>query len=240
MEAVEWPGDRSRRTMVLLHEGLGSVGLWRDTPARLAAATGRRVVAYSRLGHGRSDPPPGPRTRAFFDTEADAVLPEVLTQLDAPEPILVGHSDGASIALVHAGRHPVAGVVLMAPHVFVETAVLPEISVTRARYTVGDLRTRMARHHDEPDTVFWPWCDLWLSPAFGDWTLNAEIAALRTPTLLVQGAADPYGSLEQLDRIEDGAPGPVSRRVVPGGHSPHHEHPETTVDAISRFVADLP
>ncbi len=225
--------------MVLLHEGLGSVGLWRDTPARLAAATGRRVVAYSRSGHGRSDPPPGPRTRAVFDAEADAVLPEVLVQLDAPEPILVGHSDGASIALVHAGRHPVTAVVLMAPHVFVEPDVLPEIAVTRARYTDGELRARMARHHHDPDAVFWPWCDLWLDPTFGDWTLDAEIAALRTPTLLVQGREDPYGTLEQLDRIEDSAPGPVTRLVLPGGHSPHHEHPETTVAAIGGFIADL-
>ena len=145
---------------MLLHEGLGSVGLWRDFPQALHAATGRRVVAFSRFGHGRSDPPRAPRTPAFFHEEAHDVLPALLSQLDAPEPLLVGHSDGASIALVHAARHPVSGLALLAPHVFLEDSMVPPIRVTRRAFEEGELRARLARHHDDPDAAFHGWCDV--------------------------------------------------------------------------------
>src|SRR3954463_16296427 len=131
IEAVELPGDTARRPLVLLHEGLGSVGLWRGFPGALNEATGRRVVAFSRHGHGRSEPPPRPRTPAFFHEEALEVLPELLAQLNAAEPILVGHSDGASIALIPAGRHPVTGIALLAPHVIVEDVTVTEIRAAR-------------------------------------------------------------------------------------------------------------
>jgi pimeloyl-ACP methyl ester carboxylesterase len=162
IEAVELPGDPGRRPLVLLHEGLGSVGLWREFPAALQEATGRRVIAFSRFGHGRSEPPPVPRTPAFFHTEALEVLPALLPQLDAEEPLLVGHSDGASIALIHAGRHPVAGLALLAPHVVVEDLTVEAIRDTRRRYLEDDLRARMTRHHDDVDAAFWGWCDVWL------------------------------------------------------------------------------
>jgi pimeloyl-ACP methyl ester carboxylesterase len=236
IEAVELPGDPSRRTVVLLHEGLGSVGLWRGFPAALAAATGRRVLAFSRFGHGRSEPPARPRTPAFFHEEALEVLPELLAQLDAPEPILVGHSDGASIALIHAAHHPVTGVVLLAPHVVVEELTTEAIRETRRAYLEDGLRERMARHHDDPDAAFWGWCDVWLDPAFARWSLEKEAAALAAPVLLVQGAGDPYGTLDQLDRIEARAPGAVERLVVPGGHSPHLEQPEPVVARIAAFA----
>src|SRR3954471_24797056 len=154
IEAVELPGDTARRPLVLLHEGLRSVGLWRGFPAALNEATGRRVIAFSRFGHGRSEPPPRPRTPAFFHEEALEVLPDVLAQLGAQRPILVGHSDGASIALIHAGRHPVTAIALLAPHVFVEDVTVAEIEVASERYASGELRARLARHHDDVDAAF--------------------------------------------------------------------------------------
>ena len=217
---------------MLLHEGLGSVGLWRDFPERLNASTGRRTVAFSRFGHGRSEPPPRARTSAFFHEEALDVLPDVLAQLGAPEPILVGHSDGASIALIHAGRHPVTGIALLAPHVFVEEVTVAEIRVARERYTEGGLRERMARHHDDVDAAFWGWCDVWLDPAFRDWSLEADAERVTCPALLIQGVEDPYGTLEQLDRIR--AP-QAERLMVPGGHSPHFDAGDEVVSSIASF-----
>jgi pimeloyl-ACP methyl ester carboxylesterase len=235
---VELPGHPRARPLVLLHEGLGSVGLWRDFPQALRAATGRRVIAFSRFGHGRSDPPPRPRTPAFFHEEALDVLPEVLAQLDAPEPLLVGHSDGGSIALIHAGHHPVAGIALLAPHVIVEDITIAAIRAARQAYDDGPLRERMARHHADPDAAFNGWCDVWLDPAFRTWSLEEDAGRLRCRTLLIQGADDPYGTLEQLDRIEARVRGPVERLVVPGGHSPHLDAPEPVIAALVRWAGD--
>ena len=239
IEAAELAGDPARRPLVLLHEGLGSVALWRDFPQRLQAATGRRVLAFSRFGHGRSEPPPAPRTPAFFHEEALDVLPELLAQLDAAEPLLVGHSDGGSIALIHAGRHPVAGLALLAPHVVVEEVTVEAIRQTRAAYIDDGLRDRMARHHDDPDAAFWGWCDVWLDPAFRGWSLESDAERVDAPTLLIQGADDPYGTLDQLERIEARVRGPVERLVVPGGHSPHLEQPDAVVAAIAAFAGRL-
>jgi pimeloyl-ACP methyl ester carboxylesterase len=240
VEVADLPGDGARRALVLLHEGLGSVGLWRDFPQALHAATGRRVVVFSRFGHGRSDPPRAPRTPAFFHEEADDVLPALLAQLDAPEPLLVGHSDGASIALVHAARHPVSGLALLAPHVFLEDSMVPPIRVTRREFEEGELRARLARHHDDPDVAFHGWCDVWLDPAMRDWSLEPEAAEVVAPTLLIQGAEDEYASLAHLERIEARVRGPVRRLVVPGGHSPHLEQAEAVVEAIAAFARGLP
>ena len=239
IEAVELPGDPARRPLVLLHEGLGSVALWRDFPGRLQAATGRRVLAFSRWGHGRSEPPPAPRTPAFFHEEALEVLPELLSQLDAPEPILVGHSDGASIALIHTGRHRVTGLALLAPHVVVEDITVAAIRETRVAYLEDGLRERMARHHDDPDAAFWGWCDVWLDPDFRAWSLEPDAARVTAPALLIQGADDPYGTLDQIDRVETCVRGPVERLVMPGGHSPHLEEPDAVVAAIAAFAGRL-
>ncbi len=232
VETVELRGETNKRPLVLLHEGLGSIGLWRDFPHALHAATGRRVIAFSRFGHGRSEPPPHPRTPAFFHEEALEVLPEVLEQLGAENPLLIGQSDGGSIALIHAGRHPVAGIALLAPHVIVEDITVAAIREARLAFDDGPLRERMARHHDDPDAAFDGWCDVWLDPAFRGWSLEEDAARVSCATLLIQGADDPYGTLEQLDRIEARVRGPVERLVVPGGHSPQLEARDEVVDAL--------
>ncbi|HUF01089.1 MAG TPA: alpha/beta hydrolase [Gaiellaceae bacterium] len=238
LEAIEIPGSPSTRPLVLLHEGLGSVGLWRTFPRALHEATNRRVVAFSRLGHGRSDPPPAPRTPAFFHEEALTVLPAVLRQLDIEDPVLVGHSDGASIALIYAGAHPAGGLVLLAPHVVVEDVTLEAIRETRDRFETG-LRERLARHHDDPDAAFRGWCDVWLDTSFRTWTLEEDAARVDCPVLLVQGADDPYGTLDQLERIEANVRGPARRLVVPGGHSPHLEAPEAVLREVVRFLDEV-
>jgi pimeloyl-ACP methyl ester carboxylesterase len=235
LELLDLPG--AAPPLVLLHEGLGSVGLWRGFPALLHETTGRRLVAFSRFGHGRSEPPPRPRTPAFFHEEALEVLPRLLAELEIEEPVLVGHSDGASIALIHAAHHPVSSLALLAPHVFVEEVTVREIAQTKQQYLSGGLRERMARHHDDPDAAFWGWCDVWLDPEFRSWSLAEEAAAVTAPTLLIQGADDPYGSLEQIDRIEARVQGHVERVVLSGGHSPHLEHEREVVDAIARFLS---
>jgi pimeloyl-ACP methyl ester carboxylesterase len=241
IEAAELPGDAARRPLVLLHEGLGSVGLWRGFPAALNEATGRRVLTFSRFGHGRSEGPPHPRTPGFFHEEALEVLPALLPQLDVSNPILVGHSDGGSIALIHAAYHPVTGLALIAPHVFVEDVTVEEIARARELYESGGLRERMARHHDDPDAAFYGWCDVWLDPEFRAWSIASDAAGLTAPLLLIQGADDPYGTLEQIDRIRAGVRGPVERLVLEGtGHSPHFEQPDVVVAAVSEFVARLP
>jgi pimeloyl-ACP methyl ester carboxylesterase len=237
LEVLELEGDSSLAPLVLLHEGLGSVGLWRDFPGALQQASGRRVIAFSRYGHGRSSAPRVPRTAAFFHEEALEVLPRLLEALGAFEPVLVGHSDGASIALIHGAHRPVSALVLLAPHVFVEEVTVKAIRDTRREYVSGGLRERMARHHADPDTAFRGWSDVWLDPAFRAWSLDEEAGRLTAPTLLIQGADDPYGSLEQLTRIEVRAQAAVQRLVCAGGHSPHLEHPEAVARAIAAFLS---
>jgi pimeloyl-ACP methyl ester carboxylesterase len=239
LEVLDLAGPADRSPLVLLHEGLGSVGLWRDFPAALRTATGSRVIAYSRHGHGQSAAPAGPPTARGFHHEALDVLPELLDKLDASDPVLVGHSDGASISLIHAAHRPVAGLVLIAPHVFVEQLTVDAIRNAREAYLGGELRERMARHHRDPDVAFWKWCDMWLDPEFREWSIEEEAGRITAPTLLIQGAEDAYGSLDQLARIEARVRGPVRRKVLPGGHSPHLEHQAAVVDAIASFTLGI-
>ena len=240
LEFLEIPGDRDKPPFVLLHEGLGSVGLWRGFPERLAAATGRRTVAFSRFGHGQSDPPPKPRTPSFMHEEALEVLPEVLARLRlAEEPVLVGHSDGASIALIYAADHPVHAVVAIAPHVFVEEICLTEIQRAREVYETSDLRERMARHHRDPDAAFFGWNDVWLHPEFPQWDITDVLERINCPLLLIQGERDQYGTMAQLDAIEERAGGPIHRVHLDCQHSPPTELPEETINAIARFAAIL-
>jgi pimeloyl-ACP methyl ester carboxylesterase len=241
IETLQLAGDPDRRPIVLLHEGLGSVGLWRAFPHHLRLATGRRIVAFSRHGHGRSQPPPTPRTPAFFHEEALDVLPQLLLEIEAAEPILIGHSDGGSIALIHAGHHPVTGLVTLAAHVFVEEVSVRAIERTRRSYDGDGLRERMARHHDDPDVAFHGWCDVWLDPEFArTWDLVPDAKTVTAPTLVVQGEDDAYGTLEQVERIVGAVGGPVTRLILPGGHSSHLEQPVAVTEAITAFAATLP
>jgi pimeloyl-ACP methyl ester carboxylesterase len=229
-------GSSDATPLVLLHEGLGSVGLWRGFPDALARATGRRTVAFSRYGHGQSDPPPKPRTPTFMHEEALEVLPELLAHLHIERPILVGHSDGASIALIHAAHHAVEAVVAIAPHVFVEDICIREIAQARTAYLEHDLREKLARHHRDPDAAFFGWNDVWLDPAFPTWEITQEVEQITCPLLLIQGERDQYGTLAQLDAIEQRATGGVQRLHLDCQHSPPTEMPDETVAAIAEFI----
>jgi pimeloyl-ACP methyl ester carboxylesterase len=233
------PGDPGLAPLLFLHEGLGSVGLWRGFHRRIAAATGRRAVAYSRLGHGWSDPPPAPRGIDFMDTEAAEVVPAVAAALGLERPVLVGHSDGASIALLHAATHDVPGLVVLAPHTFVEESGRREIARTRTAYAEG-LRERMARHHRDPDVVFRNWNDVWLDPGFRSWDIGPRLAGITCPVLAVQGTADPYGSTAHVETVRSTARGPVEVVLIDCGHSPHLERPDETDAAVAAFIRDLP
>jgi pimeloyl-ACP methyl ester carboxylesterase len=236
VELRDIPGDPDNPALVLLHEGVGSVGLWRDFPDRLATATERRTLAFSRYGHGNSDPPPKPRTPEFMHEEALEVLPTLLNALQIEAPILIGHSDGASIALIHAAHHPVTAVVAIAPHVFVEDMCITEIRHARGAYETTDLRERMARHHRDPDAAFYGWNDVWLDPEFKTWELRALLPQIKAPILLIQGTRDQYGTMAQLDSIQQAVAGPTHRLHLDCQHSPPTEKPQETIEAIRKFL----
>jgi pimeloyl-ACP methyl ester carboxylesterase len=240
VEVDDVPGDPGRAPLLLLHEGLGSVGLWRGFHRRVAAATGRRAVAYSRLGHGWSDPPPAPRTPASMHAEAAEVVPALRAALGLGDPVLVGHSDGGSIALLHASGAAVAGLVVLAPHVLVEDFALETIRAAREAFERGDLRRRMARRHRDPDAAFRGWSGVWLDPAFRAWDIRPELAAITAPVLAVQGTADPYGSTVHVEELRDRAAGPVEVLLLDCAHAPHLEEPERVEAAVAAFLRDLP
>jgi len=225
--------------VVLLHEGLGSIGLWRGLPAALHDATGRRTVTYSRAGYGRSGPVPLPRPLTYMHHEADVVLPALLTALGIEHPVLVGHSDGASIALLAAGAGlPVAALVLLAPHVIVEDISVAAIAAARTAYAETDLRERLARHHDDVDVAFRGWNDAWLDPAFREWDITDRLPGITAPVLAIQGADDPYGTTRQLDLIAAGVRGPFERLVLADvGHAPHLEATASVLAAVVALIA---
>lgn len=234
--------EPGRPPLVLLHEGLGSIAMWRDFPATLAQATGCPAIVYSRAGYGRSVPRRRPFDRDYMHHEALEVLPALRTALGLAAPILVGHSDGASIALLHAGaaRWPVRALVLEAPHVFVEALSLASIAAARTAYDTGGLKPRLARYHADVETAFRGWNDAWLAPEFRDWNITAALSAIACPVLLIQGADDAYGTLAQLDAIEHGLAGPHERVVLERcGHSPHREQTAAARAAMARFIAAL-
>lgn len=240
VEYEDVPGDPDRVPLLFLHEGLGSVRLWRRFHHRLAAATGRRAVAFSRLGHGGSDLPPGKRTPRYMHDEATDVVPAVRAALGLDRAVVVGHSDGGSIGLLHAGTSEVDGLVVLAPHVFVEDIDLRGIEQARRDYVQGDLRARMARHHRDPDVTFWNWNEGWLDDAFRDWDIRPELAAITCPVLGVQGTADPYGTVVHVEAVRDRVAGPVRLSVLDCGHVPHLERPAETDAAITEFLRELP
>ena len=235
------PGDAP--TLVLLHEGLGCVALWRDFPARLATATGWGVFAWSRAGYGRSDPVALPRPLDYMEREAGETLRRALDGFGLERGVLVGHSDGASIAALYAGGTADARVratVLIAPHFFTEGPGLDAIREARRSYDDGDLRARLARYHGDVDVAFRGWNDAWLDPGFEAWDITDAIDHLRVPTLAIQGEADPYGTRAQVDVLTERSYAPVETLMLPGcGHAPHVERPDETVARIDAFVRRL-
>ncbi|WP_158889182.1 alpha/beta fold hydrolase [Amycolatopsis anabasis] len=233
-------GDPALPPLVFLHEGLGCVALWSRFPEWAARATGRAALVYSRYGYGSSAPAKAPRPVGYLHEEADRVLPELLTASRIDRPVLIGHSDGASIALLHAASHPVSAVVALAPHVFVEPETLAGITAATDAYRAGSLARRLARYHDDPDGTFWSWAEVWLSPEFRDWNLENLLPGIDRPVLLIQGEQDQYGTVRQLEAIERGVSGPVKRvELADCGHAPHLAHPGTTVAAVADFLGGL-
>ena len=217
--------DGAPPTLVFVHEGLGSLSAWRDFPAALAAATGCAAVVFSRAGYGRSPRMPAPWPVEFMHHEAAAL------RLD-DDVILVGHSDGASIALIYAAAHPVRALVLEAPHVFVEDKTVAAIA------RLGDdVRARLAKHHDHADELFDAWRDVWLRPAFRRWNIEAILARVHAPTLVIQGDDDEYGTVAQVDAIRRQLGAPCETLMLPAcGHSPHRDQRERTLAAMSDFI----
>ncbi len=227
-----------RPELVFLHEGLGSVSLWRDFPARVAAATGCGALVYSRWGYGDSDPLPGDRPVRFMHDEALVTLPELLDRLRVERPVLVGHSDGGSIALIHAAAsgRPVAGLVLLAPHVLVEELSVKSIAAARVAFEATDLRARLARHHADVDGAFWGWNRVWLDPAFRSWSIEELLPRVACPVLAVQGRQDEYGTMAQIEKIAAAVPGTELLPLDGCGHSAHRDQPEAVIAAVVRFL----
>ena len=236
-ELVE--GDPALAPIVFLHEGLGSIDLWRGVPHDVCGALGdRTMLVYARHGHGASAPAEMPRPVAYMHHEADVVLPALLDAVGIERPWLVGHSDGASIALLYAGGgRPVAGLVCLAPHVFVEEQSIEGIAAARRSFDSSDMGERMRKYHDDPEATFRGWNDVWLSDDFLHWNIEDRLAAIDAPVLLVQGDDDQYGTFAQLDAIERGVSGPVEQvRVAGAGHSPHLDARQEVVSAVVAFV----
>ena len=233
-----------RAPLVFLHEGLGSIALWRDWPASLCAATGRAGWVYSRRGYGQSSAVPNVRGAGrlqpdYMHREALQVLPRLLAALGLERPVLVGHSDGATIALIHAAHHPVAACVVMAPHLMVEDVSVRSIEQARHAYQHGPLRQRLARFHADVDGAFWQWNDIWLSPAFRAFDIRDECRAITAPLLAIQGLDDEYGTLAQIHDLQRAAPHARLLEVPACGHSPHRDQPSAVNAAIAAFLDSI-
>jgi pimeloyl-ACP methyl ester carboxylesterase len=237
------PSPDDAPTIVMLHEGLGSVGLWGDFPDRLQAATGFGVFAYSRAGYGASTPVALPRPLDYMHIEALEVLPKLLDQIGFRRGLLLGHSDGASIAAIYAGGvadHRVRAVVMMAPHFVVEDISVTSIAEIKTAYETTDLKTKLARWHSDVDNAFYGWNGAWLDPKFRAWDISEYLAYIRVPVAIVQGTNDQYGTIRQIEIAEQECYCPVEVTMMPGaGHSPHRDAPEATLNAISEFARSI-
>jgi len=239
---VQWGGsaDPERPVMVFLHEGLGSVAMWKDFPQQFCDQHGLRGLVYSRYGYGNSTPRPTEEhwQPDFMHRQAFEVLPALLAALGIERPWLFGHSDGGSIALLHAARFAenLRGVIVLAPHIFVEDISVASIRLARDAYLSGGLRERLARYHADVDSAFWGWNDIWLDPAFRDWNIEAELAAISCPVLAVQGEDDEYGTLEQIFGIARRAPQTRTLVLPQCGHSPHRDQPEALSREAGSFI----
>lgn len=242
VEVLDLPavdGAEALAPLVFLHEGLGCVTLWRDIPALVQSETGgRRAVVYSRHGYGQSAPADLPRPVDYMHHEADVVLPELLAALDLDDPVLIGHSDGASIALLYAGAgRPVDALVLLAPHVFVEAESIAGVEAARDAYENTELRARLARYHRHVDVAFRGWADAWISAEFRSWNIEDRLPRIGCPVLAIQGDADNYGTVAQIDAIDAGVTGPVRRLWLDGaGHAPQFDATDEVVTSIAAFV----
>ncbi|GAC1528581.1 MAG: alpha/beta hydrolase [Ramlibacter sp.] len=245
IQRIAAPGSRPRAPIVFLHEGLGSVAMWRDWPARVCAATGRAGIVYSRRGYGASDAivdvrGAGRLAPDYMHREAFDVLPKLLGELGVEAPVLLGHSDGGSIALLHAARFALAACVVMAPHVIVEEVSVRSIEQSRQAYSSGALRERLARYHADVDGAFWQWNDIWLSAGFRTFDIRAHCRHIVAPVLALQGADDTYGTLRQVREIAPTA-GRFALEIVPAcGHSPHRDRPAQVTERIAHFLDSVP
>ncbi|MBE7459404.1 MAG: alpha/beta hydrolase [Zoogloeaceae bacterium] len=229
----------NRPTLVFLHEGLGSVAMWRDFPAKVAAATGCRTLVYSRYGYGESDLLTEPFGVRYMHDEALVALPELLDRLGIDRPVLVGHSDGGSIALIHAGGagREVAGLILMAPHVFVEDLSIASIAQAKTTFETTDLAQKLGKYHRDPVKTFWGWNDIWLHPDFRAWNIEEYLPKITCPVLALQGADDEYGTPAQVEAIRRQAKGEVEVLMLADcRHSPHKDQPQATLEAMAGFI----
>jgi pimeloyl-ACP methyl ester carboxylesterase len=234
------PAPDAAPTIVMLHEGLGSVGLWGDFPDKLQIATGAGVFVYSRAGYGASTPVKLPRPLDYMHIEALDVLPKLLEAIGFRRGLLVGHSDGASIAAIYAGAHQdhrVQGVAMIAPHFVVEDISVTSIAEIKQGYETSELKSKLARWHRDVDNAFYGWNDAWLDPKFRSWDISEYLAYIRVPVAILQGADDQYGTIRQIEIAQEECYCPVDVTVIPdAGHSPHREAPEATLHAISEFA----
>lgn len=239
------PADNDRPTIVMLHEGLGSVALWKHFPQHLASRTGCGILAYSRYGHGDSDELREKRPVEFMHHEGEVVLPELLDKLNLRRPVLLGHSDGGSIALIFAGKY--AGkyperpraLVLEAPHVFVEDLSVASITAAKVAYLTTDLPQKLGRYQQHVDATFWGWNDIWLDPKFRSWNIEGYLPAIRCPILCIQGEEDEYGTIAQVKAIQARVPATEILMLPNCRHSPHRDQPEATLDGMAKFVAQV-
>jgi pimeloyl-ACP methyl ester carboxylesterase len=233
--------EGSEPTLVFLHEGLGSIRQWRDFPEKVALATGCRALVYDRYGYGNSDVLEEERVGVgFMHDGAIKELPELLKNLDIENPILIGHSDGASIALIYAGVHPARGVAVLAPHVFVEEAGLQSIKAIDGSFETSGLPGRLGKYHRDARKTFHLWADAWLDPAFRQWNIEAYLPGIRCPVLAIQGEDDEYGSMAQLDAIQRQVGGSCELLKLPQcGHSPHKDQPEKVLNSVAAFIGKI-
>jgi pimeloyl-ACP methyl ester carboxylesterase len=247
------PAGADGPTLVFLHEGLGSVRMWRDWPTRLCAQLGCAGLVYSRQGYGQSDPVPdvrGPSGQTdgrrhgrllpdYMHREAYEVLPNLLRALDIERPVLLGHSDGGTIALLHASRSELSGCIVMAPHIMVEPLSLQAIAQARQAFEQGALRERLTGYHADVDCAFWQWNEVWLSPAFASFDIRADLPSIQVPLLAIQGVDDPYGTLAQIEDIAQAVPHTRLLTLPACGHSPHRDQPQAVEHAVQDFMASF-
>ena len=241
LEVLRTPGQAGMPEPVFLHEGLGSVSHWRDFPSRVAAATGCPVTVYSRYGSGQSDVLTEPRTVRYMHNEALKTLPALLQQLKIESPILIGHSDGGSIAIIYAGTYKhVRGLVLLAPHVFVEDLSVQSIAKAKTAFETTKLPEMLARHHRDAHRTFWGWNNIWLDPAFRNWNIEEFLPRITCPTLVIQGLDDQYGTMAQVEAITKQSGGPVEVLALPNcSHSPQRDQSDKVLERITAFFAQM-